>query len=217
MNTRKLTLPIFEAIEACAAVLPHVSADDVTPVITVACITGDTITATDRYTVGQFKLSRSLDEGTILVPLEAVKWIARFVVKHLLGHYYNSALTGYEVTIEAPDPTELKGPKINDHSVTVTVSSERHGVEALRKFRPVVGNFPPVSRLFEAHKPAEAIPTVALGSMQLEKFTGYARKYHRDVPLRFTLSDTDNPEKPGPVLIRIGNFTGLLQPNLLLR
>lgn len=25
MNTRKLTLPIFEAIEACAAVLPHVA------------------------------------------------------------------------------------------------------------------------------------------------------------------------------------------------
>lgn len=219
MNTRKLTLPIFEAIEACAAVLPHVATDPVTPVITVAHITGDTITATDRYTVGRFKLSQALDEGAISLPLEAVKWLARFVTKHLLEDARNMPPSeGYMVTIEAPEPTELKGPKIAEQSVTVSVESKHHGVEALRKFRPVGGNFPPVGRLLDGHKPAEVVPTVALGSEQLEKFTGYAKKWHYGRPLTFTLSATDNPGKPGPVLIKIGEqFTGLLQPNLLLR
>ena len=218
MNTRKLTLPIFEAIEACAAVLPHVATDPVTPVITVAHITGDTITATDRYTVGRFNLSQALDEGSIALPLEAVKWLARFVTKHLLEDVRMVKRDTYTVTIEAPEPTELKGPKAAGQSVTVSVESKNHGVEVLRKFRPVGGNFPPVGRLLDGHKPAEAAPTVALGSEQLEKFTGYAKKWHRGHPLTFTLSATDNPGKPGPVLIKIGEqFTGLLQPNLLLR
>lgn len=219
MNTRTITLPIFEAIEACAAVLPHISTDDVTPVITVAHITGDEMTATDRFTVGRFKLSQSLDEGAISLPLEAVKWLARFVVKHLLEDAkFLQPGKGYMVTIEAPEATDLKGPKAAEQSVTVSVASEHHGVEALRKFRPVGGNFPPVGRLLDGHKPAEVVPTVALGSEQLEKFTGYAKKWHRNRPLTFTLGTTDNPSKPGPVLIKIGEqFTGLLQPNLMLR
>lgn len=215
MTTNTIRLPLFEAMQACAAVLPHTSADDVTPVITTASIEGDTITATDRYSVGQFKLSRSLDSGSIMLPREAVKWIARFVVKHLLSYVPRTTLTGYEVRIDGPDP--VKSPRPAIENVLVSVVSEVHGVEASRMFHPVLGNFPPVGRLLAGHKPAEAIPTVALGPYHVEKFTTYARKWHRDEPLRFTLSESDNPGKPGPVLIELGRFTGMLQPNLLIR
>ena len=242
MKTHKITLPLFEAIEACAAVLPHASTDDVTPVITCASITGDRIVATDRYSVGTFKLSHQLDDGAaIMLPLDALKWVARIVTKHLIDDPRLMALDSYTVTIEAPESTTPgRPPKFwpgvkpvtgasaaglaeaqawrDKQVVAVSVESKQHGVEMLRKFRPVFGNFPPVGRLIDEHKPSREHPTVALGPRQLEKFTGYAKKYHRDAALKFTLSATDNPNKPGPVFITIGDkFVGLLQPNLLLR
>lgn len=213
MSAIAIRLPLAEAMQACSAVLPHISAGDVTPVLTAASIQGNTITATDRYSVGKYELSESLGDGSILLPHEAVKWIARFVTKHLLGHPV--APSGYSVTVTGPDPST--SAKINPENILVQVESELYGVEASRMFRPIFGKFPPVDRLFEQHTPATVIPKVGLGPNQLEKFTAYAKKWHKGAPLQFTLSEGKRAEKPGVVLIELDKFTGLLQPNLLTR
>ena len=49
-------LPLWRAKIAAQAILPHVSTDDVTPILTVAHIGGGYLTATDRYSVGRFTL-----------------------------------------------------------------------------------------------------------------------------------------------------------------
>lgn len=225
MQMRKIRLPILEAIEACAAVLPHCSKDEVTPVITAACITGDTITGTDRFSVGQFKLSTKLKDGSILLPHAAVAMIARLVTKHLVDYStyapgWADPKDGYQVVITAPEPTTAPGTKYTDEEVAERASAlvtvqivGRRGVEQQRQFRAVLGNFPVVGRLLEGFKPATEAQPVKLDPSFLEKFTGYAKKFHRGAPLRFTLSPT-NSGKPGPVRIDIGRFTGLLQPNL---
>lgn len=221
--TIKITLPLLEAIEACAAVLPHVSKDRITPVITTASITGNTITATDRYTVGQFKLSVDIGDSEVLLPLEAVTWIARFVTKQLLD--YDSGLIwqdpdnerGAKVIIEAPERHDIPNDRSEERTtLTIQVTGTR-GVEQQRTFYNTAGNFPPVGRLIADHAAAEqAVPT-QLKPEFIEKFTGYAKKWHRNSPIRVTFGKTDNPAKPGPALITVGKFAGLLQPNLLLR
>lgn len=56
--TRTLTLPLSRATYLAQAVLPHVSTDDVTPVLTVAAVLGDALVATDRFSVASVLLSR---------------------------------------------------------------------------------------------------------------------------------------------------------------
>lgn len=228
MQMRKFRLPLMEAIEACAAVLPHCSKDHAIPVITAAHISGDAIRATDRYSVGQFTLSRSLKEGSILLPGAAVAWLARFVVKNLVDYSARSPEClnpdneeSYHVVIEAPEPATEPGTKYTDaeaaerKEVLVTVQVVgRRGIEQQRQFRAILGHFPSVGRLIEQYKPATDVAPVNLGPDLVEKFTGYAKKWHRGKPLRFTLSQVKSDGKPGPVLISIGRFTGLLQPNL---
>lgn len=232
---------MWSAIEACASVLPHISNDDVTPVITCASISGDKITATDRYTVAQHSLAVGLAEGSILLPRAAVAWIARIVTKNLLEH---PVAGGYTVTITAPDPDIYAGLKsdmdqpgqtaadlsdgviqrsealdrFNQAMVSVTVECEARGVESMRAFRPVAGTHPPVARLFDEFKPLTEgdAAIVHLGPSQLEKFTTWARKWHRERPLKFELSKSEG-NKPGPVRVTIDNFRGLIQPNIPLR
>lgn len=55
--TRTISLPFFKAKEAATAVLPHVSNDDVTPVLTHAVIRERHLLATDRYSVGDYDLA----------------------------------------------------------------------------------------------------------------------------------------------------------------
>lgn len=49
-----LTLPVFEAVEMARAVHPHVSKDDVTPVLTTAVIRGGAVIGTDRYSMVRY-------------------------------------------------------------------------------------------------------------------------------------------------------------------
>lgn len=231
---------MWEAIEACSAVLPHISKDDVTPVITCAQIQGNAIRATDRFTVAEHELSESLDDGTLMIPRDAVNWIARIVTKHLLHH---PTAGGYTVTIRGNDPdiyagtldphepnlpegefatrTEARGGilhEFRESPIRVTVDSRDGGTEAMRAFRPIHGTFPPVGRLLTEFKPSADVAEVALGPVHLEKFTTWARKWHREQPLRFELSAREGGGgKPGPIRVTYGKFRGLIQPNLLLK
>ncbi|UVK61390.1 DNA polymerase III sliding clamp beta [Microbacterium phage Gingerbug] len=52
-------LPLHRAKRAAQAILPHVSDDDVTPVLTAANLTNGHLIGTDRYSVGRIRLSDS--------------------------------------------------------------------------------------------------------------------------------------------------------------
>lgn len=49
-------LPLWRAKRAAQAILPHVSTDDITPILTTARVGGGYLLATDRYSVGRFTL-----------------------------------------------------------------------------------------------------------------------------------------------------------------
>lgn len=53
---RSISLPLLHAKRLAQAVLPHVSADDVTPSLTWATIHGGVLYGTDRYSVGAYKI-----------------------------------------------------------------------------------------------------------------------------------------------------------------
>lgn len=222
MKTRKLRLPLMHAIEACAAVLPHASTDDVTPVIRAAHISGDRIVATDRYTVGTFRLVKGLAEGaSVLLPLEAVKWVAKFVTKHLLANPNE-----YTLMIEAPEAVlpnmrewseEDQKAEVDARAaatVRISVESKRFGVEALRRFRPQFGHFPRVERIIDGHEEAWSAYEVTLRAVLLERFTDYARRWGHGNTV-FQLGARDDDGKDAPVRITIGErFVGAVQPQL---
>lgn len=210
-----ITLPLMEAIEACAAVLPHTSKDDVTPVITTANLEGGRLVATDRYTVGAFKLS-SKASGPIMVPRAALDWLARTSPKTLVGHFSGTKPEAYQVQITGISPG-AKGPELLEEAVTVEILL--HGkAERMQQFRPITGIFPPVAdRLLDEHEMATEVVPVSLNPEFIERVTGYAKKWHRGLPVRFTAGKSDNPSKPGVVRVSIGCFDGLIQPNLLVR
>lgn len=54
--TVAIDMPLWRARMAAQAVLPHISTDDVTPVLTVAHAVNGYLVASDRYSVGQFTL-----------------------------------------------------------------------------------------------------------------------------------------------------------------
>lgn len=220
MKPMKLTLPLMEAIEACAAVLPHVSKDDITPALTVAVIEGDRIIATDRFTVGAFKLSASLKSGKILLPHAAVQHLATFPTKTLIDIDLmrlgmRDPETDYTVTIEAvtSEPVDDEPAGAERPPVKVAVCSKKRGAEQTRQFRHVKAKPPPVGRMIEDFTPGE-IAQVRISPEMLEKFTRYAKKWHPRQPLMFTHSV--GGKKPGPLRVAIGKFEGLLQPNLML-
>ncbi|MFF8817838.1 hypothetical protein ACF07D_07565 [Leucobacter sp. NPDC015123] len=210
-----VTLPLMEAIEACAAVLPHASKDDVTPVITTANLEGDRIVATDRYTVGAFTLSQKAS-GPIMVPRQALDWIARTNPRTLVGHFAGMRPEAYQVRITGLTPG-VSGPDLLEEAVMVEILLEGKP-ERMQQFRPVTGTFPPIAeRLLDVHEMATEVVPVNLGPEFIERVTGYAKKWRRGVPIRFTAGKSDNPNKPGVVRVSIGKFNGLIQPNLLVR
>lgn len=210
-----IVLPLMEAIEACAAVLPHTSKDDVTPVITTASLEGDRIVATDRFTVGAFKLSTSAS-GPIMVPRAALDWLAKTNPKTLVGHFSGMRPGAYQARITGLTPG-VSGPALLEEAVTVEILLEGKP-ERIQQFRPVTGNFPAVAeKLLDTHEMAAEVVPVSLNPDFIERITSYAKKWHRGLPVRFTAGKSDNPNKPGVVRVSIGSFDGLIQPNLLVR
>ena len=229
MKLVRITLPLREAMEACTAIFPHTSSDDVTPVITRAHITGNRMLATDRYSVAQFTLSAGTNGGDFLLSRDAVRWLATFPIKSLIDYTLEN-LEGYsyEVTITAPPSDALASADLTTDKgvaqrtaalaevVTVSIGNSHRKVEQQRAFRPFFGNFPTIDRLIEGFEKSGEVPTVALNPAFIERFTGYAKKYHHN-PINLTLNKPGGTGKPGPVRIAIGGkFVGLLQPNILM-
>lgn len=214
-----------EMLSGMFAVAQHTTKDDVTPAIHAVKVTPRFFVATNRYTVGRWEHNTEADAGpltaegvlvndpdaVVLVPRKAAEWLAKQLPKVL----------GVE------DPRNLsESPYVvvfTPESVTVKWAGNDGAILAVTRFEVVVGNFPPVERLFPEVRSSDRLddfmPVVSLKPEFLEMFIrGAKRTVVREAPMRFQLQKSDNPNKPGPVLITFADrFTGLLQPNILLR
>ena len=195
-----LSLPITEAVRACAAVLPHISTDVMTPVLNAAHVKDEWLTATDRYTVARHVLPAGSADGEMMIPLDAVKWVARFPMKQLLGMQ--------ELYILRVTQDERK-----EVTAELVIGDE---VEQLRRFRGVSGSFPLVAKLFDAFEPAEEAEPVALSVDSLSKFTAFARTYVPGVPIHFFPSKRE-ASKPGPMRVKFPDFEALVQPSIFIK
>jgi hypothetical protein len=206
-----ITIPLEEAIEGFTAVLPHASKDDVTPIITyVAIVQGldepASLVATDRYTVGVFELSAVADTGEgdeqFLVRREVAEWVTKINPKSLR---YPTSLQ-YSVRITNDRHLDWTRVEILDDGQV-----ERSQVFDL----PQPGNYPPVLRLLPQTTEPHVVGFVSLKPEFLERPLVYAKKYHKNEAVKFFVTETTNPNKPGPVFFKIGQLSGLIQPNLL--
>lgn len=217
MKPIKTSLPLVQAKEAFAAVLPHISTDDVTPVITCAEMRGTRIVATDRYSVAGFELGVEVPEP-IMLPRAAIMFIAKLNLRGLL---MPTMLGDYRLDIEAhsPDPTRLTDVPVGGVPPTrLSVSSKKWANERVMLFEHIRGNFPPVAeRLVDGFEPAAEAYPVMLKPEFVERVTAFARQYHRDQAVKFELGKPTDSGKPSPIRTTIGNFTALIQPNLMLR
>jgi hypothetical protein len=207
-----------ETVAGLAAVLLHTSKEKhpSTIIIQGVAVTNRMFVATDRFSVARYahgdpagattESEATVESETVVIPLDVAVWLSKLTLKSL----------GWIVVTEPASP------------YTVDVDAERVSVRrgdtvvAQRVFERVGGNFPPAARLFDGVVPAAdgSVP-VHLNAMFVERFVKAAKLLsQRGVPplMELTLTKTDNPNKPGPVLFRIGDrFDGLLQPNLILR
>ena len=223
-----ITLPLAEAAEAVAAVTPHLSKDDVTPLITQAAIvTKDGtshLVATDRYSVGTVKLTRSPDdtENDMLLTLPVLGWIAAIKPTTLrkatvLDTRYAVRLTVTPTTPATSGFSLVELLVVSDPAADLSEATE---VERSQRFDPPyvpATGFPPVLRLFNLEPVTEASP-VSLSLANLAKITAYMTKRNqREEGAKFTLLRSEQQGRPGPVLVEVGVLRALLQPNLLLR
>lgn len=213
MEPNEITMRLVQAKEAFAAILPHVSSDDVTPVITCAYIDGDQILATDRYTMARHGLGAKAT-GPILLPRAAVAFIARFNLRGLL---FPGAQPSYTVTIQAMPPVSDEyqaGKPIQP--TRVSISGDVWGEERVMLFEHYRGNFPPTGRLLDEFKPSGEAYSVGLAPEHLDKVLKFAHQYHRGRAVDFELGTPTSSGKPSPVRARIGGLAALIQPNLKL-
>lgn len=210
-----------ELVPAIQAVMPHCAGkNEVSEIITGIHIAADgTLLATDRFTVGRYK-PESFEvegegefEGFTLSPA-AVLWLSKF------------KMTGPGDAIAVWLSDEVDGPNVRILMVDAGGNAVQQGV-----FPLLTGNYPPVARLF----PDDDTPfRVAQEVTQLSLKTAFLIRIDKAVKAvkavkvlnpretngcaRFRFMPTENPNKPGPVYVQVGDrFDALIQPNLLLR
>jgi hypothetical protein len=188
------------------AVTLHASKDDITPVIKTVRVTNKTFIATDRYSVGQWEHTPDAPDSdfSLIIPKAAAEWLTKQTPK-VLG-FTEYALSNKET-----------GASIEFAHDSIIISYDGD-ILAVTRFAVIGGNFPPVERLLaNAVITTDATP-VSLNPAFLERFTKGCVRIDKKGVVRISLTKTENPAKPGPVFIEFGeHFTGLLQPNHLLR
>ena len=231
MSNATVTYRFEELVNAVNAVLPHVSKDDVTPMITGIRFDAEgALAATDRYTVGSYKPEHVLVEADDAATFDGFTldragcvWLSKLRVAMLSDKYFASF--------------SVVRARVEDGTVTLSV----HGIgfdpngthtfgepstvpEMTASFSTISGNYPPVVRLFPdaeklASREATNVP-VSLNTaflIRIDKAVKAVGERGNGVA-RFQFMSTDNPNKPGPVFVTVGDrFRALIQPNLLLR
>lgn len=190
------------------AALSSASKDDVTPVICGAkiTVTGDQaqICCTDRYRVTLAKsIVVATDDHEFIMPRAALEWLKRN------ANAFGRNMAQYQsFTIDTTDEGALTVTVIEGTAIESRGSLSWHGYTTK-------GNFPPAERLIEKARAAElSVQPVRLNLDFIAAIRSLGNRY--DVPnFKFTISD--NPNKPGPVLITFEHAEVIIQPNLQLR
>lgn len=189
------TLPLATTLEAFSSLAPFRAAKknrDMAPILGAVQITPGTIIATDRYAAARYQHETITgDDEPLLVPAEAVDWIAslkrttmrdaKIAVPTTRDGEGGYAADNYRVTIIS----ETNG-RTGTEEITVTLLSEtRDTIERSQSFDPCPGkNFPPIERLFPhdidsaaAHAAPLAGNGFALATFQLERLAKVAKTY----------------------------------------
>lgn len=195
------TVTLNTAQQAFAAVLPHISKDDVAPVIMHAQLdTNGVLWATDRYTIARYDLETSVAEP-VLIPRDALEWVTKIVHSKL-----RERRVEYEIQIKA-----------NDIDLQLVLKQVAYDVpERTQTFPRGTGNFPPIERLIDTHKPAQDAYDILLLPRHTEKVYNYAKKWCKDQPIKHQFGQPYESGKPAPIKLTIGKLTTLIQPNLKL-
>ncbi len=213
----KLTAPLHLLQTALAAIKPYVSDDEVTPVITCVQLTaveggGVRLLATDRYQVGEITIpSLTLEDapdGMLLDPI--VTTYLRGITKRQL--LLPGSIAEYTVTLEAPDPKAPTGPTAAEERkrarVTATLINPEGEAEQIRALYAVVGNFPPVRRLFPDHTWKPGLESIMLSPSFLANLSTTARaltgRPRGQAAVRFEFFQADGAKKDRPILVTYG-------------
>lgn len=193
-----LTLPYREAVEAAKIVYTGTSIDKVTPVLQLVSWERESgrLVATDRYCVVTYEIAGAEVEGEdpILIPRELILWASKL----------------------KPTPHEKVRFTMEERTVTVEVVSEDGRVSASQVAERIVGNFPPVARLFDAWSPAESAGPVGLSPKMLKQILAPLAVAFKTEPLTFELGHSELSAKSAPVRITKGPVRILVQPSLIM-
>lgn len=221
-----LTLPLLDAKELSKALVPHVTRDNITPILTHIVVGGDYGSfayATDRYTIGRFDLTNIIvgeaPAETFWIPGAALAAVGNIGDKSLPDNMI--ALSEYRVQFERIQLSEKSAAHFQVTVLSPSMEKDQEGV-----FYPVwmrtwrvpsnPGNFPPLAKLFTDFLPSER-EVIHLQAEQLSKFTSYAKTYKYIGLLRITMTAPSGGRNVAPILVEIGNrFKGLVQESLVL-
>jgi hypothetical protein len=228
-----IDMPFTEAVAAFNAVMVHASKDDFTPVIRGVYVTAEgSLVATDRYTVGRYKPEYDShdfmrprfegdDFGGAILPLDAVKWVAKMRATQLSGGKFAAGHHAVRFVFDSSTQSVLVALVQNvDWERFDEHEDASDAVVQQARFSLVGGNFPPVDRLFPNESTQYALSGPISLKMEFVSRIATATKWlgDRSDVARFQFTKTDNPNKPGPVYVQVGErFDALIQPNLLLR
>lgn len=208
MNAKTITLDAHVARYVASALLPAVSRDDVTPILTGAHFSIEDgalrVASTDRYRVHTLKVGvngKAPKELDAIVPRAALAWI----VKN--GGVFSRSRSPYSPVVRL---------RFTEKRVTISVlehgeDAGEHGVDEVTFSTSLIdGRFPPVVRLVTIARDAEAEPVEGnLRTDYLASITAVSDG-RRIAHIKFTKGDG---AKLGPVYIRCGVAEAIIQPN----
>lgn len=228
---RSLSMPFWRAKMVAQAVLPHVSNDDVTPVLTLAVVRGDSMIATDRYSVGCMLLQEPK-------PKEFDKWS-----DDQRKGWEDHNTVRQEGELDADDPTWADDFPIPRDALsrisTLSKAQTIHGLwpesrivireefgEWKRSTSPRIVRDDPTARsrdrrvVVEVLDPSGLVEFGLMGS-NLSKIIRFAGKH---TPFKITAGAPKTPDavrasdKLAPMLVEVGDdFRALIQPTLILQ
>ena len=231
MSNATVTYRFEELVNAVNAVLPHASKDDVTPVITGIRFDAEgALAATDRYTVGAYKPEHVLVEADDAATFDGFTldragcvWLSKMRVA-MLSDKHLASFSVIRARVEDGAVTLSVHGTGFDPNGTHTFGEPSTVPEQTASFSTISGNYPPVVRLFPdaekiASREAMNVPVSLKTAFLIRIDKAVKAVGERDNGVaRFQFMFTDNPNKPGPVFVTVGErFRALIQPNLLLR
>lgn len=202
------------------AALSAVSKDDVTPVICGAHVSVEDgkvrVTATDRYRIHTALIEAKDIEGEpeAIIPRVALEWLAKN-----RSYFGNTLHHHHRIRIDIGKPVE-RALKTEPGALSIVVMEHESDAAASVAWngRHTLGNFPPVMRLIDTARDAEAVVATPLLRMD---FMGRVNRLTRwrGNPVRVKFTAGTKPNKPGPVYFSVEHdgkvvAEALLQPHL---